>query len=102
MRVQENYANFGIETGGSQYRAHRRRRCLAARIEDRPILIETPCIKICVIDGASQLCIGCGRSLDEIAQWATLNPQQRARVMMDLAKRLVRLREARPKSPGEL
>ena len=34
-------------------------------------IIETPCRKICVMDPASGLCTGCGRTLDEIAVRAT-------------------------------
>ncbi|WP_103173389.1 DUF1289 domain-containing protein [Paracoccus sp. SY] len=30
-------------------------------------MIESPCIKVCVIDPATRLCTGCWRSLDEIA-----------------------------------
>jgi uncharacterized protein len=75
---------------------------LCARIRGLPGLIETPCTKICVIDSASQLCVGCGRSLDEIAQWASFSPKERARIMMDLAQRLVRLREAGATSTDEL
>ena len=32
--------------------------------------IESPCNKICTLDPASGLCIGCGRSLAEIARWS--------------------------------
>ncbi|MBL8544059.1 MAG: DUF1289 domain-containing protein, partial [Hyphomonadaceae bacterium] len=32
---------------------------------DRPI--SSPCIKVCAVDGSSGLCIGCGRTLKEIA-----------------------------------
>ena len=31
--------------------------------------ISSPCVKICVIDPLSALCIGCGRTGDEIARW---------------------------------
>jgi len=48
----------------------------------------TPCIKICVIDPASKLCQGCGRSLAEIAQWSGMSETQRLAVMAQLPKRL--------------
>ena len=35
--------------------------------------IETPCTKICVIHAAEGLCLGCGRSLHEIASWSSLS-----------------------------
>ena len=31
--------------------------------------IKTPCIKVCVVDGQSSHCLGCGRTLGEIARW---------------------------------
>src|SRR5438874_2342818 len=37
----------------------------------RPIV--TPCIKVCVVDGESGLCMGCYRQLSEVAGWAALS-----------------------------
>lgn len=48
----------------------------------------TPCIKICVIDQASKLCEGCGRTLAEIAQWGQLSEAERLAVMAVLPERL--------------
>ena len=48
----------------------------------------TPCIKICVIDPVSKLCEGCGRTLQEIAQWGAMSEAQRLAVMARLPKRL--------------
>jgi len=50
--------------------------------------IETPCTKVCVIHPAKGLCLGCGRSLSEIAAWSGLSGQDRSRVMADLPQRL--------------
>jgi uncharacterized protein len=50
-------------------------------------LIETPCINVCVVD-ASGHCVGCGRSLREIATWSTLSDEARRRIMTDLPQRL--------------
>jgi len=50
--------------------------------------IETPCTKICVVDPASGLCRGCGRSLSEIASWSSLSVEERRRVMAELADRI--------------
>ena len=35
-----------------------------------PKAIATPCIKVCVVDGASGLCLGCYRTLGEIGGWS--------------------------------
>ena len=48
----------------------------------------TPCIKICVIDAASGLCAGCGRTLGEIGGWLGFSDDQRRTVMATLPARL--------------
>jgi predicted Fe-S protein YdhL (DUF1289 family) len=58
---------------------------------DRPSSIETPCNKVCVIDAASGLCIGCGRTLAEIGGWISMTADQRRRVMDELPARRVAL-----------
>jgi predicted Fe-S protein YdhL (DUF1289 family) len=52
----------------------------------------TPCEKICVVDAASGLCRGCGRSLAEIEQWTRLSDAERARVMAELPPRIEAMR----------
>jgi predicted Fe-S protein YdhL (DUF1289 family) len=54
---------------------------------DRPIIL-TPCIKLCAVSGASGLCIGCGRTLAEIAGWGGMDEAQRRAIMAELPKRL--------------
>lgn len=49
--------------------------------------ISTPCVKICVIDPASGLCEGCGRTLEEIARWASLSEAERRAIMAELPRR---------------
>ena len=49
--------------------------------------IESPCIKICVIEPTSRLCTGCLRSIDEIGIWSQLSPEARKAVMDDLPER---------------
>lgn len=50
--------------------------------------METPCIKVCVIGDADGLCLGCGRSLDEIAAWGNLEAGERRQIMRVLAERM--------------
>ena len=50
--------------------------------------ISSPCIKICVIDPVSKLCQGCGRTLQEIAQWSRLSEAERLAIMATLEGRL--------------
>jgi predicted Fe-S protein YdhL (DUF1289 family) len=50
--------------------------------------IESPCTKVCIIHAAKGFCLGCGRSLSEIAAWASLSGADRTRLMADLPRRL--------------
>ena len=49
--------------------------------------VESPCIKICVIEPTSRLCTGCLRSIDEIGAWSRLSAEARKAVMDDLPDR---------------
>ncbi len=49
--------------------------------------IKSPCIQICVTDPGGAFCLGCGRSLDEIARWVTFTHEQRAAIMSVLPQR---------------
>ena len=55
-------------------------------------LIETPCVKICTLDAGRGLCLGCGRTVEEIAAWARLTAAERRRVMDALPERLARFK----------
>jgi uncharacterized protein len=54
-------------------------------------MIESPCNKICVVDARSDLCVGCGRTIAEIAGWSAMTAAERARVMAELPERLAGL-----------
>jgi predicted Fe-S protein YdhL (DUF1289 family) len=54
---------------------------------DRPV-ISTPCTKVCAVSGVTGLCIGCGRTLAEIAGWGGLDEEQRRAIMAELPERL--------------
>jgi predicted Fe-S protein YdhL (DUF1289 family) len=45
-------------------------------------------MRVCVVHPTRQLCIGCGRSLDEIARWVECGAAERARIMAQLPARL--------------
>jgi uncharacterized protein len=57
--------------------------------------IESPCIKLCVVDPASRLCLGCFRSIDEIGAWSALSPAERRAIMADLPNRASRTKPVR-------
>ena len=52
-----------------------------------PRPIATPCVQVCVVDGESGLCLGCFRTLQEIAGWAALPEEERAALMAALPGR---------------
>ena len=54
--------------------------------------IATPCIKLCIVDGESGLCLGCFRNLKEVAGWGRMSDDERAGVMAGLADRRSRIR----------
>ncbi len=58
------------------------------RIRPRPSEMESPCLKICVMEPGSKLCRGCGRTIEEIAAWSTMNAGERRRIMSSLPARL--------------
>ena len=53
--------------------------------------IKTPCTKVCTVDGASGLCLGCLRSLQEIAEWSRLDEATREAILKELPGRVSRL-----------
>ncbi len=58
-----------------------------------PKAMASPCVQVCVVDGASGLCLGCFRTLQEIAGWRALGDEGRARVMAELPSRRERMAE---------
>jgi predicted Fe-S protein YdhL (DUF1289 family) len=53
-------------------------------------VVLSPCVNVCTIEPASGLCVGCLRTLTEIAQWASLSEGDRARIMAELPARSLR------------
>jgi predicted Fe-S protein YdhL (DUF1289 family) len=52
-----------------------------------PRAIATPCVMVCTVDGASGLCLGCLRTLPEIATWSRMSDEERAKIMDELDAR---------------
>ena len=53
--------------------------------------MESPCVKVCTYDPGTGLCLGCGRTLAEIAAWSALSDAERGAVMKQLPERLRRM-----------
>ena len=52
----------------------------------RPTRPMSPCLSICTLDENSQ-CMGCLRTLEEIKNWARLQPEQQWALVEELAER---------------
>jgi hypothetical protein len=63
---------------------------------------ESPCVKICRIDAQTGFCIGCARTMAEIAGWGSASEGERKRILAALPARRARLprpQEERQASP---
>jgi uncharacterized protein len=49
---------------------------------------DTPCTAVCLVDPRSGLCFGCGRTVEEIARWFRLTPDERRAIMATLPARM--------------
>jgi hypothetical protein len=58
-------------------------------------MIETPCVKICTVDARTGLCLGCGRTIDEITRWVAMSAFERKRIIRDLPTRLAAINAAK-------
>lgn len=47
----------------------------------------SPCTKVCVMDADHRYCLGCRRTIDEIARWGEMTDVERAAVLAQLAAR---------------
>jgi len=63
-------------------------------------LMETPCIKTCVIDPVTGFCIGCGRTGAEIGGWIDMGPGERHMVIAGLPERLKTMTSRAARRPG--
>lgn len=49
--------------------------------------VASPCINVCQISEASGYCRGCYRTLEEIAGWWDMSPEEQRALLADLEKR---------------
>ncbi len=60
--------------------------------------MQTPCVNVCLLDSEFGLCVGCGRTIDEIASWASLSDGERRAIMAVLPARLARIEKSESES----
>ncbi|ABC29025.1 predicted Fe-S protein [Hahella chejuensis KCTC 2396] len=49
-------------------------------------IVRSPCVSICALDD-DDICIGCHRSVEEIAAWSRMSNEQRMDVLKKVADR---------------
>lgn len=54
------------------------------------LTVESPCISVCVTD-QNDMCLGCGRYLNEIAQWGAASEEEKERIARESALRIENL-----------
>ena len=64
--------------------------------------IESPCVRICVVHPEARICTGCYRTMDEIARWSRMAPQERREIMATLPDRAPELQKRRGGRAGRL
>lgn len=57
--------------------------------------VDSPCTKICTVHPVERICIGCYRTIEEIAAWSRMEPATRRAIMAELPARAPRLRKRR-------
>jgi predicted Fe-S protein YdhL (DUF1289 family) len=62
--------------------------------------IETPCVRICVVDPDTGFCVGCGRTRDEIAGWLGFSQADRRSIMAGLGERVAGLTLSKRRKGG--
>jgi len=53
--------------------------------------VDSPCVQVCVVHPTERICVGCYRTIDEIAGWSGMDPAMRAAITQELPARAPRL-----------
>ena len=53
------------------------------------IKIISPCIGVCILDIDSNICVGCLRTADEIANWPQLDNEKAMQIMKQIKDRYI-------------
>ncbi|HEY7761244.1 MAG TPA: DUF1289 domain-containing protein [Burkholderiales bacterium] len=49
--------------------------------------VPSPCTKVCALDARSGLCVGCYRTIDEVADWVEMSAEDKRAVLERVAQR---------------
>lgn len=64
---------------------------------DQATNTKSPCVDVCRLD-EQDICLGCGRSLDEVGDWLLSNEAERAAIVKRAAERLTQMTAAKAQS----
>lgn len=48
---------------------------------------KSPCVEVCLLDFAREICTGCLRTLDEIGAWSICNDDEKRRILTNVEER---------------
>ena len=51
--------------------------------------VKSPCVNICNVDTKSGLCVGCRRTMLEIASWSSLNNLEKEKILLKIKNRIL-------------
>jgi uncharacterized protein len=57
--------------------------------------VPSPCLSVCRMDPAKELCEGCYRTLDEIAAWSRMRDEAKREVWEAIGRRIARMGDGR-------
>tara|TARA_R110002072_G_scaffold4404_6_gene30908 strand:+ start:885 stop:1109 length:225 start_codon:yes stop_codon:yes gene_type:complete len=63
-----------------------------------PAPIKTPCVKVCFVDPAAGLCVGCFRTMDELGRWTKYSDAEREAILAALPQREAHYADQHPRS----
>jgi uncharacterized protein len=63
--------------------------------------VASPCINVCTLDPETQVCLGCFRTIDEIAEWGGASNAQREAILAKLPGRRGMFRRSPAAMPPE-
>jgi len=54
-----------------------------------PDHVPSPCVKVCALDARTGYCVGCYRTIDEVASWLEMTPAEKRAVLERVERRRV-------------
>jgi predicted Fe-S protein YdhL (DUF1289 family) len=79
---------YGFHLAGGEASALIQPQASVQRMNLQTKTIPSPCTGICTMDGAVGFCLGCGRTADEVAEWASADDMRRSAIWAILPVRV--------------